>query len=138
MANRPTQKITAPVPRRHRFDSIGIKSTLKDTNSVAMPWVDMTEDVRLIREGWGERLPNNRWRINDRVYAREDGPKGTMFPESGDGIEQLTRSQFKALSIIRGYNEDTAAASFRLSNSPDISAEDIEFAQDLIRRATRP
>lgn len=103
-----------------------------------MPWVDMVEDVRLIREGWGEKLPDNRWRIDGRVYARESGAKGTMFPESGEGIVVLTRGQYKALSIIRGYSTDTIAAEHRLMNDPNISDDDIQVARDIIRRATEP
>jgi hypothetical protein len=102
MANRPNQRVCIPAARHHRFNSIGLKSPVKDTNSVAMPWVDMTEDVRLIREGHGTRLPNDRWSINSRTYVRESGKTGIMYPELGDGVVVLTREQYRALTILRG------------------------------------
>lgn len=101
-----------------------------------MPWVDMLEDIRLIRAGHGERLPNDRWIVNGRMYVQESSPSGRMYPESGDGVVILTRSQYKALSIIQGYNADTATIEFRLRNEHSISDADIEFVRDLLRRAT--
>lgn len=131
------QPIGAPLAKRHRFESIGLKSKPKKTNSVAMPWVDMVEDVRMIREGKAERILNDRWRINGRIYVREDTPKGTMFPESGDGIVVLTRGQYKALSIIRGYNTDTVAAENELLNDPNLTEADVLVARDVIRQAAQ-
>jgi hypothetical protein len=128
--------MTSPLARRHRFDTIGLKSPAKLVNSVAMPWVDMSEDVRLLREGFGERLPDDRWRVNGRTYVRESGPRGTMYPESGDGIVLLTRPQYKALAILRGYTADTVAAMNRLQNDPSISEDDIRVARDVIQQAT--
>ncbi len=130
--------MTSPTVRRHRLDAIGLRSPVKEVNTVAMPWVDMVEDVRLIREGWGERLANNRWRINKRVYVQEDGTHGTMYPESGAGLVTLTRSQFRALAIIQHYNEDAGAAEFRLRREKGISAEDIDFVREILREAVRP
>lgn len=110
---------------------------MKEVNTIAMPWVDMVEDVRLIREGWGERLANERWRINSRIYVREDGAHGTMFLESGEGLVTLTRNQFRALAIIRHYNDDVVAADFRLRREKGITAEDIHFVRNALRRAER-
>jgi hypothetical protein len=136
MANRPNQRVSIPAARRHRFNSIGLKSPVKDTNSVAMPWVDMTEDVRLIREGHGTRLPNDRWSsINGRTYVRESGAKSAMYPEFGDGIVVLTREQYRALTILRGYTSPTVAE-FRLQKEKSISDADIQVARDVIRQAT--
>lgn len=95
MANVPDQPIRAPNPRRHRFDAIDLRSLVKKRNSVAMPWVDMVEDVRLVRQGFATRLPADRWQINGRIHVRESGANGRMFPESGEGIVQLTREQYR-------------------------------------------
>ena len=58
---------------------------MKDINSVAMPWVDMTEDVRLIREGYGARLPNKPAAVNPVSVtvraARLANPPAAVNPE---------------------------------------------------------
>lgn len=138
MTNRPGRLIRTPNTKRHRFDAIDLRSLVKKRNSVAMPWVDMVEDVRLIREGFATRLPNDRWQINGRVYARESSDAGTMFPESGDGIVAMTREQFRALTILRGYGSDSMAIERRLAEQDSITESDIAFARDVIRQATKP
>jgi len=125
-ANKPKQQILAPLPARHALDALTRKSRIK---SVVLPSVNMVEDTDLIRRGYGAYLGNDRWRINGRVYAREGTPQGRLFPERGDGIVTLTRSELKALITLVKYNGSTELAAQELWYSDDISHQDIETAR---------
>ena len=104
---------------------------------MALPELDMVRDTDLIRRGHAEALGNNRWRINDRVYVREDKETGRLFPESGPGIVLLTRNEYKALVTLARYNGLTEQAARELEKTPDISSRDIEIARSLFAKRTK-
>jgi hypothetical protein len=133
----PNQRITAPVRSRHALNAIGKRSVIKRRNSVVLPEVDMVYETDLIRRGHAEALGNNRWRINDRVYVREEREAGTLFPESGPGIVLLTRNEYKALVTLARYNGFTEQAARELERTPDISSKDIEIARNLFAKRTK-
>jgi hypothetical protein len=136
-ANKPDQKILAPLPSRHSLDGITRRSQVKDKNSVTLPSVNMVEETDLIRRGYGDFLGNSRWRINNRVYIREGTPQGRLIPESGEGIISLTRAEFKALVILVKYNGYTDHAARELRYSEDITPGDIEIARELHAQRTK-
>ena len=65
---------------------------------MVLPGIDTGRDTELIREGYGDSLGNNRWRINGRIYTREGNV--TLFPESGPGIVRLNRAEFNAMTVL--------------------------------------
>lgn len=95
------------------------------------PTVNMVEDVDLIRQGFGEPLGSDRWRINWRVYVREETPQGRMYPESGEGVISPTRAEFKALIPIVKYNGYTEIAARELDFADDVASRDVEIARNV-------
>jgi hypothetical protein len=49
---------------------------------------------------------------------------GRTFPIRGDGIVELSRGAFRALTILRAYNGPNDAADYRMSRELDITDED--------------
>ncbi|MFN8637588.1 MAG: hypothetical protein U0893_27360 [Chloroflexota bacterium] len=96
--NAPTARqaaILRPPHARHRAERVSARSFPHgDVNTVAMPWVDFAEDLRLIRAGECVR-DGNRFVVNGREYVMEGN--GRLFPTSGDGFIQLTRKAYLAL-----------------------------------------
>lgn len=73
-----------------------------------MPGIDTGRETELIRLGYGDSLGDSRWRINGRVCVREGTERGALFPESGEGVRNLTRFEYKALIPLitqGGYTE---------------------------------
>lgn len=105
--HRPRQRVSAPVRSRHALERINRNSKPKELNSVVMPGINTGRETEMIRQGYGDSLGNNRWRINGRVYVREGNDKGTLYPESGEGVQHLSRNEFAALVLLirhGGYN----------------------------------
>lgn len=136
LANKPPIPILAPLRDRHALDAIHRSSRIANSNSVALPHVDMVADIALIREGYGDYLGGNRWRVNDRIYAMEG--TGRMFPVNGDGIVELGRSGFKAYRTVVTYNGDEARARQELEPDPFVSESDILIALELYRLRSKP
>jgi len=107
--NRPKHRISAPLRSRHALESINRNSRPNNRNSVVLPGIDTGRETELIRQGYADSLGNNRWRINGRVYVRKGNERGTLYPESGEGVRSLSRFEFKALVLLisfGGYTED--------------------------------
>lgn len=111
--NRPPQPVRHPNRNRHTLDGIGRHTRIKGGATIALPWVDMEEDTRLINEGWAQKLPNNRFRVNGRTYFMEGTSHGTLVPEEGIGIVRLNGEELLALRIIAEHGSHEAAV-FRL------------------------
>lgn len=111
---------------RHELRSIGAKSYVEPKNSVALPGIDTPAEIGLIQEGYGERLGNNRYRVNGRIYAHK--PDGTMYPESGDGIVQVTRLEFISLRMLIKFNGHTREFIEATRRDPLMSGSVIEVA----------
>ncbi|MDQ3657126.1 MAG: hypothetical protein M3457_18890 [Chloroflexota bacterium] len=135
--NRPEQRVAAPMRSRHTIDGIGKRSPAKQRNSVVEANIDMVRETELIREGYGDRLGNNRWRINGRVYVREGTAKGTLYPESGPGVKVLTRNEYKALVLLIRYAGYTVEAEMELRNTPGMTDEVIAVARAWFGKRTQ-
>lgn len=127
------RKVLVPLASRHRVSAITQQSRPKELNSIAMPWVDMIADTEGIRRGQAQPLPEDRWAINGRIYAREGNEAGRLYPESGDGIVILTRAQFKVLQILHRYNGDSDLVARECAFNPGITEADYETAFQLFR-----
>ena len=108
--NRPQHRISAPLRSRHALESINRNSHPKNRNSVVLPGIDTGRETELIRQGYGDSLGNNRWRINGRVYVRKGTQKETLYPESGDGVQSLSGTEFAALVLLIRHGEYTVNA----------------------------
>ena len=138
-ANRPTHPIRPPNRSRHALDGVNRRTRPDDRNSLVMPWVDMDRDTELIRLGYAERLPDNRYRINGRIYFVKGSEQGTLVPEHGDGVVSLHRAGMRALITIVKYGGYGGQAERELLSDPNISEADIETARSLFaQRTNRP
>lgn len=99
-ASKPTQEIRRPNRNRHSLNGISRHTRIKGGATIAMPWVDMEEDTRLIREGYAEKLPNNRYRVGRREYFVEGTEHGTLVPVEGEGLVRLNGEELLALVTI--------------------------------------
>lgn len=95
---------------RHEALSIHQGTKAKGKTSILHPGLSMAEDIAAINEGLAERLPNNRYRINGRVYI--DKGTGETFPEWGVGVWEFSRSQLGLLKVMlkqEGWNDISAS-----------------------------
>ncbi len=102
-----------------------------------MPWVDMDRDTELIRLGYAERLPDNRFRINGRTYFVKGIEQGTLVPEQGEGVVSLRRAEMRALITIVKYGGYVGQAQSELQSDPNISEVDIGTARRLFAQRTK-
>src|SRR5680860_105587 len=135
--NQPRNSIAAPLASRHSINSIRGNSQSKPRNTVVDPSVDMVQETELIRQGFGDSLGNDRWRINGRVYAREGKVHGRLFPESGPGFDVLTRSEYKALVLLISHNGYTVEAETELRQTPGMTDEVVRVAREWFGKRTR-
>ncbi|GAB6902872.1 hypothetical protein [Kineosporia succinea] len=99
----------APHPR-HFLSRITSKSVRKNVNTVILPQVDVEADVAAIRNGTAPWDPASQRYVTStgRRYAMKE--QGTLFPESGPGLEQLSRAEFQALQTYIQFADDRAHA----------------------------
>ncbi|WP_446897442.1 hypothetical protein ACSVC9_10490 [Clostridium sp. LBM24168] len=87
------QNYEPPLAKRHRLQSIGKNSKIKENNTVILPYVDYNKDIEDIKKGLYNKV-NDTFEVNGRVY----GYHGNRFyPISGDGFITLTRLEYKVL-----------------------------------------
>lgn len=87
------QNLKPPNAKRHRLESIGKKSLVKDINTVILPQVDYHKDIENIKEGMYNKVKEG-YEINGRIYAHHDG---IFYPVSGNGFVTLDRNEYKLL-----------------------------------------
>lgn len=122
---------------RHAIDGIGKRSPAKRNNSVVDASVDLVRETELIRDGYGDSLGNNRWRINGRIYVREGTEKGTLFPESGPSVQVLTRNEYKALVLLIRYDGYTVETATEFRNTPGMTGDVIAVARAWFGKRTQ-
>src|SRR5680860_389336 len=122
--NRPKHRTSAPLRSRHALESINRNSHPKNRNSVVLPGIDTGRETELIRQGYGDSYGNNRWRINGRVYVRKGNERGTLYPESGEGVRSLSRFEFKALVLLIAFGGYTEGAQ-RQFERDDLLTDDV-------------
>jgi hypothetical protein len=129
----PAAKIPLRPPNnRHNLNNIRPKSPAKDKNTVVLPGTDVAGDLADISAGrakWVEET--SRYEINGRTYAVES--TGTVFPDSGPGFVNLSRSEYKVLKQLIGADGDFGAAREALRRDPSISGADWPAALEVFR-----
>ncbi len=84
-----------------------------------------------IRGGNANRS-GDRYEVNGRFYGME--PTGRMFPISGDGLVQLDRREFKALTLLIKYGGRTVDAERQILRDPAMTESVIAKALELFKR----
>jgi hypothetical protein len=111
------------------------KSRAGRKNSIALPGIDTAAEVELINQGYAERLPDNRYRINGRPYI--DKGDGYTFPATGEGIVEITNAQFRALRLLIEHDGRTVDVDQVFRHDPRLSVEDVAIAVELFSFKTR-
>lgn len=84
-----------------------------------------------IRAGNGTRS-GNRYEVNGRIYGME--PSGRMYPVSGEGLVQINRHEFKALTLLVRYGGRKVEAEQELRRDPTMTDAVIALALELYSR----
>lgn len=120
------QSFTAVVRRPHsrrQLTGFVASSAVKDQNSLIESWVDIQADMHAINTGRGEYDPGTqRVSVNGRTYGIHDN--GRAYPVSGEGIIEVTRGTYKALTILRRYNGVNERSEGQISRERGITAKE--------------
>ena len=129
----PAAKISLKPPNsRHNLNNVRPKSPAKDKNTVVLPGTDVAGDLAGIAAGRGRWVEEtSRYEINGRTYAVES--TGTVFPDSGPGLVNLSRSEYKVLKQLIGSDGDVDAARDALRRDPSISDADWPAALEVFK-----
>jgi len=129
----PAAKIPLKPPNnRHNLNNIRSKSPAKEKNTVVLPGTDVAGDLEGISAGRGRWVEEtSRYEINGRTYAVES--TGTVFPDSGPGLVNLSRSEYKVLKQLIGADGDINAARDALRRDPSISDADWPTALEVFK-----
>jgi hypothetical protein len=129
----PAAKIPLKPPNnRHNLNSIRPKNPAKDKNTVVLPGTDVAGDLEAISAGRGRWVEEtSRYEINGRTYAVES--TGTVFPDSGPGLVNLSRSEYKVLKQMIGSDGDIDTARDALRRDPSISDADWPAALEVFK-----
>lgn len=129
----PAAKIPLKPPNsRHNLNNIRPKNPAKDRNTVVLPGTDVAGDLADITAGratWSDKF--SRYEVNGRTYAVES--TGTVFPVSGPGLVNLSRSQYKVLKQLIGSDGNVDAARNALRRDPSITDADWPAALEVFR-----
>jgi hypothetical protein len=97
-----------------------------------LPDTDVAKDLRDIAAGraiWNAE--RNRYEVNDRTYGVE--VSGTVYPISGPGLVNLSRSEYKVLKQMIASEGDLGTAREALRRDPSVTAGDWTAALDVFR-----
>ncbi|MEU7611720.1 hypothetical protein [Micromonospora sp. NPDC049204] len=121
-----------PVHDRHYLNRIRPNNPVKPFNTVVLPGTDVAQDLADIAAGLATWVADrSRYVVNGRTYGVED--KGTVFPESGPGLERLERLEYKALKTYIKFGGDLDAANVELVKDPYITPAHRERAMEVFR-----
>lgn len=121
-----------PPNARHHLNGIRPASPAKAKNTVVLPGTDVAADLADISAGratWN--ADDNRYEVNGRTYGMES--TGTVFPVSGPGFVNLSRSEYKVLKQLIGSVGDVDAARAALRRDPSVEDADWGAALDVFR-----
>lgn len=128
--------IRPPTPSRHQLSRIGRSTRLADKNTVILPGADVDADIEAIRTGRAHwNADTSRYEINGRTWGVEDN--GTVFPASGPGLAELTRSQFKALRELNIAGRPVGVWPKSHRKEPSITQSDWDRAAEIYRQHPR-
>lgn len=128
--------IRPPTPSRHLLARIGRSTRLANKNTVILPGVDVDADLEAIRTGRAHwNTDTNRYEINGRTWGVEEN--GTVFPASGPGLAELTRSQLKALRALNIAEQPIGIWPKSHRKEPSITQSDWDRAAEIYRRHPR-
>jgi hypothetical protein len=129
----PAAKVPLKPPNnRHNLNSIRPSNPAKGKNTTVLPGTDVAADLADISAGGGAwNAESNRYEVNGRSYAVE--PTGTVFPESGPGLVNLSRSEYKVLKQLIGSDGDIGAARNALRRDPSVGDADWRSAIEVFR-----
>ena len=123
-------RLRSPHPR-HRIRQVSRSSYVDQTNTVALPHVDLSADAEAIRSGkalWERGA--NRFHVNGRQYvAKDKGGKTRLYPVAGEGLVSLTSGEYKALQGTVASGGDRARRPEHLVNNPGLTDSDWEKAR---------
>jgi hypothetical protein len=130
----PAGKIPLKPPNsRHNLDSIRPKNPTKDKNTIVLPGTDVSADLADISAGRGTWIAeSSRYEVNGRTYGVES--TGTVFPVSGPGFVNLSRTEYKVLKQLIGSDGDVGAARSALSRDPSVSDADWRSALEVFKQ----
>ena len=133
MVQGPAAKIPLKPPNnRHNLDSIRPKNPTKDKNTIVLPGTDVSADLADISSGRATWVAeDNRYEVDGRTYGVES--TGTVFPVSGPGFVNLSRTEYKVLKQLIGSDGDVSAAQDALRRDPSVSDADWRSALDVFK-----
>nr|WP_221380480.1 hypothetical protein [Actinoplanes polyasparticus] len=121
-----------PPNARHTINGVRPTSRSSDKNTMVMPGTDVAGDLADISGGRARWVPeSNTYEVNGRSYKVE--PTGTVFPVSGPGLVNLSRSEYKVLKELVGAEGDVTAARDALRRDPSVSDPDWTMALEVFR-----
>jgi hypothetical protein len=126
--DKPPKPIRPSALARHQLDRLRATTRAKPRNSIALPGVDVTNEIELINQGFGKHVGDSRYRINDRTYLVK--PDGATYPESGRDIVQVGRPVFMALRLLIRHGGQTAAFNRDIERDP-------KYTDDVVAEALR-
>ncbi len=110
---------------------------MKLLNTIAPEGVDMVEDTRLIRDGYGIRHlartdSPEQFEINGRLYGLEGSPQTggafRLYPLRGEGLVELGRAEYKAILLIIKHGGLTLKCQEQFDHDPEISSATVAKA----------
>lgn len=120
---------------RHDLDRINERSAVKPKNTVILPHVDVQSDLDAIAQGkarWDSAT--GEYHVHGRVYKVK--ANGTVFPERGEGLVNMSQSEYKALQGVIAAGGDRAKISATLTRDPHITAADWNKAFTVFEQRT--
>jgi uncharacterized protein YukE len=121
-----------PPNNRHNLNNIRPSNPTKDRNTVVLPGTDVAKDLDDVAAGratWNAK--GNCYEVNGRSYGVEG--TGTVYPISGPGFVNLSRSEYKVLKQLIGSDGDVTAAREALRRDPSVSEADWTAALDVFK-----
>jgi hypothetical protein len=109
-----------PPNKRHDLNNIRPNSPSKERNTVVLPGTDVAADLDDIAAGratWN--ADRNCYEVDGRSYGVE--ASGTVYPISGPGFVNLSRSEYKVLKQLIAAGGDIDAARAALRRDPSVS-----------------
>ena len=132
-ATGPAGKVPLKPPNnRHNLNSVRPNSPSKARNTIVLPGTDVAKDLDDIAAGRAKWDPDrNCYEVNGRSYGVEG--TGTVYPISGPGFVNLSRSEYKILKQLIAADGDINTAREALRRDPSVSDADWAAALEVFK-----